>query len=700
MTLDLGRVRTQVSGAAPTPQLDISGETAVNRALEGAAVKLEQLERRRADVFASKAISEAKIQWTKNAFEREQNAEGAAEGHAQGLKADYQKYLAEQVENAPRYARDRIQIALSEFGGRLEIDAMGFEAQKSLEHRASTIDEIAQNSANMVISNPGMFAELAVDYEEAVEGAGLPGDLAKEARANGLDLLANSALKARIDQDPRGVLREVKGGDWDEFLQPNGKLRLMDQASAEIKRQEAEARARAAAAQRQYLGGYKDTLAYLRAGNTLPAGSAYNYQTLRSHLGDDRAKLAWEELQEAQKYGADYNAMSDGPAAARDVIQSRMDLLNDNDPEGFAQQQADLQRLLTARRDFETKLVKDPAQTALQSSEYLKRLYADMDAAEAGSEEYMIASQEYFAAMDAEQERLGLNEGARMPLPANGAKQTVANIMAVPEGEKPAAINAFFDAIPADVEEKVRRQLKGAGLNATTAAMVDYRDDPFALAKLATASAVDPKEAKTWLESGVGTEMKDSIRSEMADLETVLVDGSGAAGIEEMNRLYTIAERIGVAELRSNGGDANDAAQTAAKVLLDRMEIFEGSNIRGIIMEDDGVTIDQVEDYADDMLEVDALRSFIAPPGEGSDDLAVLDYYRREREFQTGDWVWVNEPGFRGFELHVTSEDGIKTPVMNGAGQRYRFTTQDVRDGVREFNSGLDDTDAFLGRAR
>lgn len=250
-----------------------------------------RVDEQRGAVYAAKAIADAKSQWSRSLIERQMSAEGEAAGFTQAVDRDFKEYASQALGMAPPRARDRMQVAFAEFGGRIVADAMAFEATRRVAYRGEMVKATIDQNRNTVVGNPDMFDEIMDDTLAAIEGAGLPDDVARkltqEARAD----LSRSAVQSGIEKNPGGVYASLIRGDWDGMLDPDDKGRLIStaKAAADGEYVRAEAADVAQAMSPQFTG---DAQALLREFEGFRSAAYYDVNAYRVGFGSDTVTRA------------------------------------------------------------------------------------------------------------------------------------------------------------------------------------------------------------------------------------------------------------------------------------------------------------------------------------------------------------------------------------------------------------------------
>jgi hypothetical protein len=227
----------------------------LERQAAGAEAVLEQAADHDAALEGASALAEFRAARAKRQIELRTQATDPATFTESAL-ADFDEQ-AEKLVSA--HDNERVQMFLEQ---RLvdarageEIDSAGWAAETIVKRRAQkTIDTVGK-FANIVQSSPGQFKSALDDVDAMIDAAGLPLDMADRQRSAARAQLARSAVYGQIETNPGGVLKQLQGGQWDAYLDPDNKIAAVNAAQGEIKRRESEARANAAAAQADALAG-------------------------------------------------------------------------------------------------------------------------------------------------------------------------------------------------------------------------------------------------------------------------------------------------------------------------------------------------------------------------------------------------------------------------------------------------------------
>lgn len=208
------------------------GFNSVARGLSDVATNADRAADEQANIYAAKAISDAKSQWTRAALERQESAEGDAAGFSQSLGSDFKRYADEAIDAAPPRAKAKMRMAFNDYENQLRTNGMAFEATKRVAYRGDLLGATIEQNRNTLLTDPAQFEDLLADTLDAIDGMGLPEDKARAFEDAAREGMAKSAMSALIESDPKGAFDALNSGDWDGFLDPEDKGRLLSVAKA------------------------------------------------------------------------------------------------------------------------------------------------------------------------------------------------------------------------------------------------------------------------------------------------------------------------------------------------------------------------------------------------------------------------------------------------------------------------------------
>lgn len=381
----------------PTPQVQVIDTMApayeagqdVLRRLDYAVQRKDEQD---AVAWSALATAETTQEWTKQMLERQQAAEPGAPNFVPQLMSDYDAWVEQKLEAAPNdRAREAFRVRAMNLKSGLLEDGMRFQAQAGVALRRAQAQEALTLYANSLVSAPGQFEavmEEAADFIQALDLSPIERDaMLRDARGT----LAQSAVAGLVQADPAAALRGLRDGAWDSYLDPGKKVAMMNAATAEMKRREAQARAEAAAARAEFMASFQDELAFLSAGGELTAPTRYDRDTLLRVLGAERGRQAADAYDRALQVGSlrrDVDAM---PQAELDALVRGLQAeLMGAGPEDFRARQAHAATLLNLAGERYKGLAADQQElaSAIQAEDeaYLQRLQNEIDFLAAGGQ--------------------------------------------------------------------------------------------------------------------------------------------------------------------------------------------------------------------------------------------------------------------------------------------------------------------------
>lgn len=419
---------------------------------------------------------------------------------------------------------------------------------------------------------------------------------------------------------------------------------LARSVEARINQKEAEARALATERFNVYMTGAGDKLAFAASGGILsPADNAkYAPDSIRA-FGTPEAERAAQVAEDAFRQGEAVRSFRNAgtPEARAGVLASTLKALES--PENFEANTRTAKLITDAYNDFNKRLVDAPGEVAAQSTQV-------QDAFKAGGPAGV-------AAMLAEQERLGVPEWQRVPLPEEYAKAEAARIEALsPEaqGEEIEAMAAGYGASFGRVWSQIGAKMPAE--MAVAASMVDDR----ARTMLIADSRLKAEERTAGLEGNPKGDVETALASNerMQGLASSLaLDGSSAT----LPKTLSAATTLALGYMRREGLDAGAAADRAADAVTGSFDLaeFNGATVRVPAGQD----IDAIENGMSDAVDAfDATTVDLPPSTSGmTDDEVREDYANRVR---AGRGVrWLND----GDSLGLYLWDGQSVVTRGGA---------------------------------
>lgn|GEM_PF-4138556 len=556
-TLDLGSGR----GAAGLAQAfeSIAHDEMTLRAFE------RQKAEERAAVWANDQAMRVRSRWLEELQRRQQAAEGAAEGFALAVLADFDAEAEQLIKQAPTEAsRNWLRDRLGSVRLGLQQDALSFEARRGVEFKVHGLMRSLDAARTAAEFRPADFAVLAAEQRAAIEASGLPADTRAKLLQDSVTALASAAVQGMIRRDPYTALRELNDEGSKEFairaLTFEQRQALRSRAETEIRQREAEARARQAEEREILRRDLQDALAARQAG--LPAELPSRDRFIAAYgagEGESRYRHALETFRV-------YDVVGQAANMPPDEAMQHLAQLRPTQQAGAAEA---AQRHELAVRLWEgqrRQLESDPVGTLLVRDPRVRAAFEAMSSGDPA------AIRAYVDTVRGAQQALAITQ-PRL-LPASLAEQMAAQLALNPEqpGARAARLAEFAQQWgPAwgDVLREVAPKLDGIGqilpfIPAATAARLDV----LSAQRDAVMKALDS--------TGYRRDLSTAIAEQLAPLNETFPPGVLADGAQVWEQYYQAAELL-AADLVRGGTSPERAAEQAVEQLLGSRYEFAGT---------------------------------------------------------------------------------------------------------------------------
>lgn len=267
----------------------------------------QKKDREDAAAWSAEQLGNARLYWTQQQIDREQNAPAGAKDYTGILTKDFDAYADEQLINAPNdesrnYLRERLSAMKSDIVGR----GMQFEARSRLDDRVDKIGKGIDQSRIAVDLDPSQHQSALAENLATLGQLDIPEAAKTKLRDDAIQKISFAAVASRLKSNPGAVMAQLRsedsGGAVDvRLLNADNRIQLRNAAEAEIKRRETEAKQAAAISRAEMGFRLQDaTTAYMQGfqfDNPPSAGE------LRAAYGPERGQRAFEALSQAQQYG-------------------------------------------------------------------------------------------------------------------------------------------------------------------------------------------------------------------------------------------------------------------------------------------------------------------------------------------------------------------------------------------------------------
>jgi len=681
-----------------------TGPAAARRPLDspiGAGLSaLGAAQRRREDTAdrsaAVQQVAELRTELTglSSEIERAAPEDGAGVAAAVGaaVAAGVERRRAGLSDRAGRYFAERAALLGEDFAARAE----GFEIAARGDADAAALGRAIDATANAIRSDPTQYEAGRADLLGALEGAEatLPpaaiADLRRAIEAG----TATAALRGAIDDDPDAALDALHSGDYDARLSPGAKDTLIGQAERERDRRLREAAAAASAARADYLGGFADYEAFLRAGNA-PDGRYSDAEVQARVAGAPDAERAAAEVIErrrrAEAFGAKAAAIASATPGELAAMMAELTAAAAT-PEDFRAEAEELRVFLAAVKERDRRIAADPAGYAIASNPAVADAWAAADAAAADAaagaadpEAVAAARQAAVAAGIAEQRRLGVPASAAAALP-EPAVALLAEQYRNSGGQARALLAAAWQAEYGRHFPAAARQLADAGLPGTLpvlASMTRRAQAPVA-ATLAELMQFDTAALRAPLGDKTAGDVDKAVTAALAGFTASMATPSQ---IPTANRFAEEVSRLAYNYARQ-GVSAADAGRLAASQIVTDSYVFQETNGRAWRVPVD-LDAEFIAEGAERFLENLALRGpFNVPAADPVMDPAEVTRIFAERLAAEGYWVT------NGDETGLVLFHEFGFAVQDAAGDFIVLDWETLRRGgevrLEEFRRGME----------
>lgn len=550
-------------GAGSLSQL---GE-AVSRTAIGIADIQKRKEEEDAAAWSAEQLSKARLDWTQQQIEREQNAPAGAKDYAGTLSKDFDAYADGVIKTAPtesarNYLRQRFTDMKSGVIGR----GMEFEARSRLNDRLTKVDASIDNARIAVDLDPSQYQSALAENLATLSALDISEQSKRDIASKAQQALSFASVSARLRNDPYGVRQQLgsedAGGALDiRALNADNRLRLRNQAESEIKQREAEAKQAAAISRAELAYRSQDAVSAYMQG--LPVENAPTAGEYVAAYGAEKGQQLYSALTRAQQFGVDVQEFATLP------IDERKAWLEQRQPgaqgvvagEGFAEQTQLYGSLIKNAQALNKKLIDDGAGYAIKYAPEVGNAWQQVlsvsDPADAPA-----TYQAYAEAARGEQARLGVPRPSILPAtyvnqitsafkdPNNaGARQLqLVDELKTNWGQHYGDVmRQLYPSLPDSVK------VIASGVDKDTATI------------LSTIAPVETKTLKAAIPSADSTALTNALQASMADFNRTFA-AQGQGGLTTFNSIYNEAQR-GALFMMANGKSPDEAAEDMASRL-------------------------------------------------------------------------------------------------------------------------------------
>lgn len=186
-------------------------------------------------VEASKILSKARSDWSIRMNEMQQQAGLDYEGFSEKVNQGLQDYENEIINSVPYSQREKFS---ADFAG-LKYDMLNkagaYEATASAEKIKLDVEEINNNYANAILSDPSQYETSVEAISDMIDSLPIAESVKKGLKKESISSLAVSQINALTNINPEYLLSMLKGGHYDTLIDHKQKYAAMNQATNKIK---------------------------------------------------------------------------------------------------------------------------------------------------------------------------------------------------------------------------------------------------------------------------------------------------------------------------------------------------------------------------------------------------------------------------------------------------------------------------------
>lgn len=564
------------------------------------------------------------------------------------------------------YLNERLSLVRAQEAEESDNWAAGVMVQRSEIKAVETVNKFA----NLVQTSPGKFQDALQDVDAMIDAAGLPLPNADKVRAAARGALSRSAVYGQIETNPAGVLKQLNGGQWDEYLDNDAKISAVNAAQSELKRRESEAKANAAQARNEALFDInmwaKDNEASISATGK-PVPMPYTPEQLKGLLTPKQ----FEAIQHGQKYASElFQAVGDMRTQTPSEMQTTVEKLRPvAGAEGFADQQRLYQAAVTMRDNALKARLSDPGAAAREAYPNVALAWQQVSQNPTDPGHLRVAIKRTLAA----QEAMGVPADKQKPLPAQFALAVAGEIRGAPSDKAARKLEEYQTMFGANWKTVYAQIAPNLDANSAWAGTLDNKNMAAVLLETSRTAGVDgkPGSGVDALRKALGVKPsgEGSISQAIAedgDVRDLMAamsrrGGGGSVSIS----IDKAAETLALGLMHRNSISQSDATEQAIKAMV--RDKYNFARVNGIpFVTPKAVDADKIEDGARTVmssLKGDGLDLPSADPGAIEADTRAQYLSAVQRN-----GYWVTMPGNTGLELWAAD-----APVTRN-GQRIRMT--------------------------
>lgn len=669
--------------AQPVGQILTYDTTAEGRAVArfGQAaneVAVRELERR--DKLAYAGAKSALIQ---KDMEIRQALENDPDYETYGTRYEEQFSKArEEVQNklGANFYRDTFGIEAEQIGTSGKLNVADMRQRRETDHGIATLNTLIETnrSAALAARDEATKASLIDATNAAIDGAMARGYLtetkAGEVRRGFVESYAEGSLDLLTPGERVRALQNVKEGSPLSFVQPDRRAKLLEAAKSEVERQGAIYRARVS-------DDFQNTLAYLNAGGD-PSRVSSNRQELVSAFGAERGAAYADQLERSITFASDLRDLS---SASPDEVNGTLEALKPTGPEDYKEKAGRYNTYVSALAARNKALATDPVS-------YIARNAPDVSAAiqqvsSGGSWDEVVAP------LDASYDQLGVPRRNRHVLPADSAKNLVAEIMAEDGSNISANLDSLRASMSASTWSRVYGDLVTLGDLPSGAQVVVEISPANSTAKDAMGQALKlgSKELDNLVIADDKKTIEEEVPTALEEFRKSLV-GSAAGNAAYLARERAVTDLAKTYLANGTVTNASDAVTKAATDIVNWAYDFSSSGWRVPKDASGESRLGDVEYAAEQAVQAIVPSDLAVMPAD-EELVRVLGKDEVQRQYAAQPKVWRNTANDEGLQLFYANS-GL--PVFDAKGAPILLNFDEVQPGTRPREDGIFPTNDML----
>jgi hypothetical protein len=198
------------SAAARSKPVDVSG--LAEGAMDVSKILFER-EEEQGRAWAAEALSNARLEWTSNLFERQASADLGAENFSASIISDFDAYSSKLVEKAPGpKAKEYMQTRLADIRTMIGEKALAFESESRVDYRDQKFSKAIDNAQKLMNADPGQYEIALAETMAVIDASFMPPNKRRVMMDKAIKGISTAALWAQVNKSPSEFLNSIGMG--------------------------------------------------------------------------------------------------------------------------------------------------------------------------------------------------------------------------------------------------------------------------------------------------------------------------------------------------------------------------------------------------------------------------------------------------------------------------------------------------------